>query len=95
MPRSRVSHHLARRYRDHLNTRTGRANSFAPCSCDSASGGMAGLGDSITDALSNIPATIAGLKQKGEKLENALKLIVGLSAVAAGVGILNLLRRRA
>ena len=55
--------------------------------------GIDGVWDTITDALGTAGNVKNELVAKGEKLELALKIIMGLSGVAAVTGTLNLLRR--
>lgn len=52
--------------------------------------GLAGPLDTITDAAK---AVLDPISAKTEKLENAIKVIMVLSAVAAGTGVLNLFKR--
>lgn len=85
----------ARRRRSALGARSrGFASAFQRS-------GMHGLGDFWSD-LGNTAKSIggkavsgvtAGLQEKGQKLENALKIIMALSGVAALTGVVNLVRR--
>ena len=53
----------------------------------------AGLGDVWDDVMAAGKPLLATVEEKGQKLENALKLIIGLSGVAALTGVISLIRR--
>lgn len=58
-------------------------------------GGLHGLGDSFwTDLFTSAAAPVAGAVQaQAAELKNALRLIIGLSAVAAVTGVIAVVRR--
>ena len=77
-----------------LASRIPRSQSFRSAVVSSA--GMHGLGDfwsSVGDVFGKVGEAKTELEAKAQKLEMALKIIIGLSGVAALTGIANLLKR--